>query len=72
VYLAGRLETKNVAEYDRAAAWAKKLGLSDFLPDLAEMAAVEVEHKALFFGVLGRPTPGGRGQAPPLRPENLR
>jgi rubrerythrin len=57
MFFAGRLETKNVTEYDRAAAWAAELGLMDFLPDLTEMAAVEVEHEAFFFGVLGRAVP---------------
>jgi len=57
MYFAGRLETKNVVEYDRAATWARELGLTDFLPDLSEMAAVEVEHEAFFFGVLGRSAP---------------
>jgi hypothetical protein len=56
MYFAGRLETRNVAEYERAAGWARELGLTEFLPDLAEMAAVEVEHEK-FFEILGRPAP---------------
>ncbi len=60
MFLAGRLETKNVCEYEKAAGWAHELGLEDFLPDLREMAAVEVEHEEYFHRVIGRETPGGR------------
>ncbi len=67
MFLAGKLETKNVCEYEKAAGWAAALGLEDFLPDLREMAAVEVEHEKYFFEVIGRQAPprGIRGQAPP-------
>ncbi|HEX7254146.1 MAG TPA: demethoxyubiquinone hydroxylase family protein [Thermoanaerobaculia bacterium] len=57
MYFAGRLETKNVCEYEKAARWAAELGLADFLPDLTEMAAVEIEHEKYFFGVIGRAAP---------------
>lgn len=57
MFLAGKLETKNVCEYEKAAGWAAELGLDDFLPDLHEMAAVEVEHEKYFFEVIGRRAP---------------
>ena len=57
MFLAGKLETKNVCEYEKAAGWAAELGLDDFLADLHEMAAVEVEHEKYFFEVIGRTPP---------------
>jgi len=57
MYFAGRLETKNVREYDLAAAWAKELGLERFLPELSEMASVEVEHEKFFLEAIGRRPP---------------
>jgi rubrerythrin len=57
MYFAGRLETNNVCEYEKAAGWARELGLDDFLQDLYEMAAVEVEHKKYFFEAIGRTAP---------------
>lgn len=57
MFFAGKLETKNVREYDRAAHWAGQLGLTDFLPDLAEMAQVEVRHEKFFLEIVGRKAP---------------
>jgi hypothetical protein len=57
MFLAGKLETKNVCEYEKAAGWAAEVGLHDFVPDLLEMAAVEVEHEKYFFGAIGRTAP---------------
>jgi rubrerythrin len=57
MYFAGKLETKNVCEYEKAAGWAAELGLDDFLPDLIEMAKVEVEHEKFFFEVIGKVVP---------------
>jgi rubrerythrin len=57
MFLAGKLETKNVCEYEKAAGWAAEVGLHDFVPDLLEMAAVEVEHEKYFFGAIGREAP---------------
>ena len=57
MFLAGKLETKNVCEYEKAAGWAAELGLDDFLPDLHEMAAVEVEHEKYFMEAIGRKAP---------------
>lgn len=57
MFLAGKLETKNVCEYEKAAGWAAEIGLGDFVPDLLEMAAVEVEHEKYFFETIGRQAP---------------
>lgn len=57
MFLAGKLETKNVCEYEKAAGWAAEVGLHDFVPDLLEMAAVEVEHEKYFFEAIGRTAP---------------
>jgi rubrerythrin len=57
MFLAGKLETKNVCEYEKAAGWAAEVGLHDFVPDLLEMAAVEVEHEKYFFEAIGRRAP---------------
>jgi rubrerythrin len=57
MYFAGKLETSNVCEYEKAAGWARELGMSDFLPDLYEMAAVEVEHEKYFFEKVGKTAP---------------
>jgi demethoxyubiquinone hydroxylase (CLK1/Coq7/Cat5 family) len=55
MYFAGKLETKNVCQYDKAAEYAAAVGRPDFIPDLMEMAAVEIEHEKFFLGTLGRP-----------------
>ena len=54
MYFAGKLETQNVCQYDKAAEYAAAIGRGDFLPDLMEMAAVEIEHEKFFLGALGR------------------
>lgn len=63
MFFAGRLETRNVEEYDTAAAWAKEIGLDHFLPELSEMAAVEVLHEKYFLETIGRKAPS-RGARP--------
>ncbi|MDQ2870189.1 MAG: ferritin-like domain-containing protein [Acidobacteriota bacterium] len=63
MFLAGRLETRNVCEYEKAAGWAAELHLDDFLADLREMAAVEVEHEKYFHEVIGRNAPERRPQS---------
>ncbi len=65
MFLAGKLETKNVCEYEKAAGWAAELGLTDFVPGLMEMAAVEVEHEKYFFEAIGRKSPV-RSLKPPV------
>jgi rubrerythrin len=57
MFFAGKLETKNVREYDRAADYARRLGLDDFLPELSEMAEVEVRHEKFFLEIVGRKAP---------------
>lgn len=70
MYFAGRLETRNVEEYDTAAAYARELGLNHFLPELQEMAEVEVEHEKYFLQIIGRPVARRReGAAIPRHPE---
>jgi len=54
MYFAGKLETQNVCQYDKAAEYAAAVGRPELIPDLIEMAAVEVEHEKFFLGVLGR------------------
>ena len=39
------------------AAWAKEIGLDHFLPELSEMAAVEVLHEKYFLETIGRKAP---------------
>jgi demethoxyubiquinone hydroxylase (CLK1/Coq7/Cat5 family) len=60
MYMAGKLETKNVEEYDRAAEYADAIGLEHFLPPLRKMAEAEVLHEKYFFEVLGRKPPERR------------
>lgn len=52
---AGKLERKNIVEYENAARVAAQAGLDQFIDDLLAMAEVEWEHE-LFFrqAVLGR------------------
>ena len=57
MYMAGKLETKNVEEYDRAAEYANALGLDHFLPPLRKMAEAEVLHEKYFFEILGQKPP---------------
>lgn len=54
MYLAGKLETKNVNEYTGAAFYAQKLGLVEMALRLREMAATEKQHEDYFFGVLAK------------------
>lgn len=49
LYLTGKLETKNVEEYDRAAEYAAALGLDPFLRPLRAMAEAEVGTKSTFL-----------------------
>ena len=48
MYFAGRLESQNSAEYEEAAAFAKKLEMKDCVEDLLDMARVELEHEVFF------------------------
>ena len=48
MYFAGRLESRNSAEYEDAARFAKELGRQDCVDDLLNMARVEAEHEVFF------------------------
>jgi hypothetical protein len=48
MYGAGRLESTNIAEYERAAALAREAGYTEMIDCLLAMAEVEWEHE-LFF-----------------------
>ncbi|HEV2914601.1 MAG TPA: hypothetical protein VGX92_15080 [Pyrinomonadaceae bacterium] len=49
MYFAGRLESRNVGEYESAASYARRLGLSVFESELRLMARVEKEHEIFFM-----------------------
>jgi ferritin-like metal-binding protein YciE len=49
MYLAGRLEHSNIAEYETAATCARELGLADYERALLEMADVERSHEEFFL-----------------------
>ncbi len=49
MYFAGRLESRNVCEYDAAAGHARSLGLTEFESELRLMAEVEREHEVFFM-----------------------
>jgi rubrerythrin len=56
MYAAGRLESRNVREYEEAARRAENCGREDLLPCLLTMAEVEWEHERYFRSkVLGHP-----------------
>ena len=52
MYFAGRVESRNVLEYEAAALHAGSLGLTDFEAELKTMAAVEREHRVFFAQVI--------------------
>jgi demethoxyubiquinone hydroxylase (CLK1/Coq7/Cat5 family) len=49
MYFAGRLESRNVCEYESAATHARRLGLTEFETELRVMATVEREHEIYFM-----------------------
>jgi demethoxyubiquinone hydroxylase (CLK1/Coq7/Cat5 family) len=49
MYFAGRLESRNVNEYESAAEHACTLGLAEFASELRIMAVVEKEHEVFFM-----------------------
>jgi demethoxyubiquinone hydroxylase (CLK1/Coq7/Cat5 family) len=49
MYFAGRLESRNVKEYDSAACYAGELGLCEYENELRIMAAVEKDHEIFFM-----------------------
>ncbi|MDX6613277.1 MAG: hypothetical protein QOD75_2463 [Blastocatellia bacterium] len=48
MYFAGRLENRNIAEYETAFRHARTLGLAEYLDELRVMAEVERDHEAFF------------------------
>jgi rubrerythrin len=48
MYFAGRLENRNIVEYEIAAQHARTLGLAEYLAELSVMADVERDHEAFF------------------------
>ena len=62
MYFAGRLESKNSAEYEDAAVFAKELEMEECLEDLLDMARVELDHEIFF-----RETVAGHSLLPIMR-----
>jgi demethoxyubiquinone hydroxylase (CLK1/Coq7/Cat5 family) len=52
MYFAGRLESRNVLEYEEAARHAASLGMDQFYDELLVMAAVEQEHEDFFAHIV--------------------
>lgn len=52
MYFAGRLESRNVSEYESAALYARKLGMAEFATELSTMATVEKEHEVFFMNTV--------------------
>lgn len=50
MYFAGRLESRNIVEYEDAAQHARTLGHAKYLAELEVMAEVERDHEAFFRG----------------------
>lgn len=54
MYGAGRLESKNIVEYETAARYARDCGRTEFVDCLLMMAEVEWEHEAFFRSCIVR------------------
>jgi demethoxyubiquinone hydroxylase (CLK1/Coq7/Cat5 family) len=52
MYFAGRLESGNVIEYEKAASHASELELLEFKVDLLAMSVIEKEHEMFFLSVV--------------------
>lgn len=50
MYAAGRLESRNIVEYETAARYAQQVGRDEFVDCLLTMAEVEWEHEKYFRG----------------------
>ncbi len=48
MYGAGRLESKNIREYEEAAKYARIAGYTEFIDDLLTMAEIEWDHEQYF------------------------
>ncbi|HSE31055.1 MAG TPA: ferritin-like domain-containing protein [Pyrinomonadaceae bacterium] len=74
MYGAGRLESKNIVEYETAARYARDCGRTEFVDCLLMMAEVEWEHEAFFRSCVLRHWLGKRLTIWPMPPakENIR
>ncbi len=68
MYGAGRLERRNVGEYESAARYARLCGHEEFVDCLLEMAEVEWDHEAYFRSRVERTRLGRRFLWPALPP----
>jgi hypothetical protein len=74
MYGAGKLESRNIVEYETAARYARDCGRIDFVDCLLTMAEVEWEHEAFFRACVLRHPLGRRLSIWPRPPakENIR
>ena len=74
MYGAGKLESKNIVEYETAARYARDCGRTEFIDCLLTMAEVEWEHEAYFRSCVSRHWLGKRLSIWPKPPakENIR
>jgi demethoxyubiquinone hydroxylase (CLK1/Coq7/Cat5 family) len=74
MYGAGKLESKNIVEYETAARYARDCGRTEFVDCLLTMAEVEWEHEAYFRSCVLRHWLGKRLSIWPKPPakENIR
>ena len=68
MYGAGRLESKNIVEYETAARYARDCGRTEFVDCLLTMAEVEWEHEAFFRSCVVRHWLGKRLTIWPVPP----
>ena len=68
MYGAGRLESKNIVEYETAARYARDCGRTEFVDCLLTMAEVEWEHEAFFRSCVLRHWLGKRLTIWPMPP----
>ena len=52
MYGGGKLESRNITEYETAALYARACGYEDFIDCLLKMAEVEWEHEQFFRGLI--------------------
>ena len=60
MYGAGKLESRNIREYETAARYARDAGCHEFIDCLLEMAAVEWDHEHYFRSCVLRHALGRR------------
>lgn len=68
LYAAGKLESKNIREYETAARYALEAGHPDFIDCLLTMAEVEWEHEKFFRECVRKSRWGSRLQLWPIPP----